>query len=91
MDTLNKRSSEVDQVAVLRKIARIQVSDAGVSWQCRCNPRLQGRAGRAYSAASSFLRLINRFTSAQVTNSRCAFFFSPRYRTFTNPNFTFIT
>ena len=35
-----------------------------------------GRTG--HTASSSFLRLTNRFTRAQVTNSRCAFFFSPR-------------
>ena len=34
--------------------------------------------GRAYAANSSFLRLTNKLTSAQVTKSRCAFFFSPR-------------
>ncbi len=35
--------------------------------------------GRTYALASnSFLRLTNRLTSAQVTNRRCAFFFSPR-------------
>ncbi len=34
---------------------------------------------RHYAAEySSFLRAINRFTSAQVANSRLAFFFSPR-------------
>jgi hypothetical protein len=41
-------------------------------------PRVRGEAGRAYATASSFLRLTNRFTSAQVTNSRCAIFCSPR-------------
>ncbi len=30
------------------------------------------------TASSSRLRLTNKLTSAQVTNSRCAFFFSPR-------------
>ena len=40
---------------------------------------VESMEGQTYTRASnSFLRLTNRLTSAQVTNSRCAFFFSPR-------------
>src|ERR1019366_279216 len=50
-----------------------------------------GGVRRHYAAvAISFLRTMNRFTSAQVANNRLAFFISPRERTFTNPNFSFI-
>jgi hypothetical protein len=39
----------------------------------------QEASGAAYTAVcSSVLRTMNRFTSAQVANSRLAFFFSPR-------------
>src|SRR4030095_15260074 len=55
----------------------VRVSDAGAGQHAVATP-VRGEAGRAYATASSFLRLTNRFTSAQVTNSRCAFFFNPR-------------
>lgn len=57
------------------------IGEAGerVIFQIRSSRRRRSRS-RPYATArgSSFLRTVNRFTSAQVANSRWAFFLSPR-------------
>src|SRR5438552_18211153 len=51
--------------------------------------------GTVYSSTPTREELLKRakyrFTSAHTANSWVAFFFSPRKRSFTNPNFSFIT
>ncbi len=94
-DTLNKHCFLLGKLLIAQEIplgADIR-SRAGASSARSLTVFDWVKASRAYYTAlsSSFFRLINRLTRAQVTKSRCAFFFSPRYRTFTNPNCSFIT
>ena len=50
-----------------------------ISLTCGPLPQLGGGVRRHYAAEyNSFLRTKNRFTRAQVANSRLAFFFKPR-------------
>jgi hypothetical protein len=50
-----------------------------------------GFRGDYAAADNSLLRTSKRFARAKAANNRLAFFAKPRYRTFTNPNFSFRT
>ena len=79
MDTLNKHCFLDRATSVLGKSASgCESPSLSAVWLGGLDSVAPPPADASYTAASSFLRLTNRFTKAQVTNSRCAFFFSPR-------------